>query len=266
MDHQQCRGGQSRNGEPPPPPRKPPKPDSVDPESDDHRAIWGLVAREGVEELRASRELLRLLMAEVWDRASARCLVDRIQAAKERFERLIADASEIADPRPLDFQPCHLGMIFAEAWNRLIASRSPCQARLRQHGNGLDLCCRADLARLSQAFHNLLEESFEASEGPVVLTIHWSVGRLNDRPALRVVIRDEGPPLDRPGREEYLNALSRTRSGDLGLGLAAARAIIQRHGGRLRLRDHEGPGLEYIVILPRNPEPSAESVPGSTTE
>ncbi|CAN5739714.1 hypothetical protein BH23PLA1_BH23PLA1_41860 [soil metagenome] len=260
MDHD-CQGTNDQNGRSPRP-----RSNFQGERSKEHRELWSLVAREGREELQSSRDLLRLLMGEVWDQAAARCLIARIEASKARLEQLVADASEIADPPPLELQSVHLGLIFAESWNRLIAARSPCHARLRQQGHGLDLRCQADPARLARVFFNLLEESFEATEGPVYLTVSWSVDRLGDRPALRLLIRDEGPPLDRdrPEGEKYLDALSTTRSGDLGLGLAAARTIVQQHGGELRLQEHDGPGLEYVVLLPKAPGEDAKDLQPAT--
>ena len=49
---------------------------------------------------------------------------------------------------------------------------------------------------------------------------------------------------------------SRSReTGGTGLGLRIARNIAQAHGGDVRLRNHEGGGLEAILILPWDREP-----------
>ena len=71
-----------------------------------------------------------------------------------------------------------------------------------------------------------------------------------------ISVRDRGPGIP----EEFLEAVfepfrrvetSRSReTGGTGIGLTIARAIAERHGGTLTLRNHPEGGLEAVLQLP----------------
>ena len=73
---------------------------------------------------------------------------------------------------------------------------------------------------------------------------------------LAIRVRDRGPgipasALDRVFEPFYRLEGSRSRdTGGTGLGLSIARNIARAHGGDVRLRNHEGGGLEAILTLP----------------
>jgi len=82
------------------------------------------------------------------------------------------------------------------------------------------------------------------------------VEEASDRLIVRV--RDHGPGIPDSEIEKvfepfYRLEASRSReTGGTGLGLSIAQNIAQAHGGTVRLRNHEGGGLEAILTLPWN--------------
>ena len=80
---------------------------------------------------------------------------------------------------------------------------------------------------------------------------------------LTIRVRDHGPgipesEIDKVFEPFYRLEGSRSRdTGGTGLGLSIARNIAQAHGGNVRLRNHEGGGLEAILTLPWKLEPGA---------
>jgi signal transduction histidine kinase len=73
---------------------------------------------------------------------------------------------------------------------------------------------------------------------------------------LTIRMRDHGPGIPDSEIEKVFQPFfrlegSRSReTGGTGLGLSIARSIARGHGGDVRLRNHEGGGLEAIVSLP----------------
>jgi signal transduction histidine kinase len=73
---------------------------------------------------------------------------------------------------------------------------------------------------------------------------------------LTIRVRDHGPGIPDSEIEKVFEPFyrlegSRSRdTGGTGLGLSIARSIVQGHGGDVRLRNHEGGGLEAIVSFP----------------
>ena len=80
---------------------------------------------------------------------------------------------------------------------------------------------------------------------------------------LTIRVRDHGPgipesEIDKVFEPFYRLEGSRSRdTGGTGLGLSIARNIARAHGGDVRLRNHEGGGLQAILTLPWNREPGA---------
>jgi signal transduction histidine kinase len=80
---------------------------------------------------------------------------------------------------------------------------------------------------------------------------------------LRLRMRDYGPGMPESELESVFEPFyrlegSRNReTGGTGLGLSIARNIARAHGGDVRLRNHEGGGLEAILTLPRSGVESA---------
>jgi signal transduction histidine kinase len=111
----------------------------------------------------------------------------------------------------------------------------------------------ADPDRVEQVLVNLLDNAIKYSlpGGAIVVEV-------GDRPPdrVQVQVRDEGigipaEELDRIGERFYRADKARSRAeGGSGLGLAIARALVQAHGGNLRLDSREGSGTVVIFTLP----------------
>lgn len=104
---------------------------------------------------------------------------------------------------------------------------------------------------LKRAFGNLVDNAIKYG-GEAHVTVE-------DGPeAVLVSIRDHGPGIAPEDVERALAPFVRLEpsrnqeTGGFGLGLTIAQAIIEGHGGQLKLANHEAGGLVASVLLPRN--------------
>ena len=74
---------------------------------------------------------------------------------------------------------------------------------------------------------------------------------LDDRPAIRVSVRDNGPGLAPEQRPRIFDPFYTTRTKGTGLGLPIARRIVEAHGGRIAAGEGGGPGAEFVITLPK---------------
>jgi signal transduction histidine kinase len=102
---------------------------------------------------------------------------------------------------------------------------------------------------LKRAFTNVIENALKYATPPTIeLTCTHS--------AMTVAVRDCGPGIPAAAIKEvfrpyYRLDKSRNRStGGVGLGLTAAQAIVQGHGGEILLENLVRGGLEARIILP----------------
>jgi signal transduction histidine kinase len=113
----------------------------------------------------------------------------------------------------------------------------------------------ADPDRVEQVLVNLLDNAIKYSRPGGTVTV--SVGsEQRASPSVLVAVRDEGigipaQDLERIGQRFYRADKARSRAeGGSGLGLAIAQALVQAHGGQLRLESQEGVGTVVSFTLP----------------
>jgi two-component system OmpR family sensor kinase len=176
-------------------------------------------------------------------------------AEVERLSRIVstlltlsrADAGQLG----LSFRPCSLTALADEA------ARAH-QARAAERGVHLtveapsEVTVRGDVDRLREVLDNLLDNALR--HAPPASDVLIQVRRDGERGWLGV--RDAGPGLSPEDQahvfERFFRAdRSRARnSGGLGLGLAIARAIVEAHGGRLRVESGPGAGSLFSFDVP----------------
>ncbi|HEX6907606.1 MAG TPA: HAMP domain-containing sensor histidine kinase, partial [Terriglobales bacterium] len=112
---------------------------------------------------------------------------------------------------------------------------------------------------LRQLFANLLSNSIDAVPMDGIIRVRVSQARKSaDSGPLgaRVTIADSGPGIDPAHRPRIFEPFFTTKKEvGTGLGLWVSKGIVERHGGRIRLRSKTTPGKSgtvFSVFLPAN--------------
>jgi two-component system, cell cycle sensor histidine kinase PleC len=132
---------------------------------------------------------------------------------------------------------------------------------LRRHGPQ-HLTLEADRRALKQVFLNLLSNAVKFTRDSGSVDVHLS----RSRGHVKISIKDTGigiPEADiaKLGRpfEQVENQFSKSHQGS-GLGLAISRALIELHGGSLRITSREGQGTTVACMLPLRPVIAEEAL------
>jgi PAS domain S-box-containing protein len=176
----------------------------------------------------------------------------------ESGNRLLGLISDILDMARLeaglvemDFQPLDVGDL-------LECCASNMRERAEQRGLSLSVDVEdgaeliADRRAVKQIVLNLLSNAvkFTPSGGQVWLSARRAQG------GIAIVVRDNGPgipaeDLPRLGRAfEQVCTEPRIAKNGAGLGLALARALVDKHGGTLAIESEEGKGTAVVVFFP----------------
>lgn len=119
--------------------------------------------------------------------------------------------------------------------------------------------CQRPIAARPQALRRALANLFDNARlygGGII-----GLGIEDGGSVVRITLCDQGPGIPADQLDKVLEPYFRLESsrarhtGGSGLGLPIARAIIEAHGGNLRLQSGDGKGLCAIVELPRRDEP-----------
>lgn len=113
----------------------------------------------------------------------------------------------------------------------------------------------ADRIGIEQVVTNLIRNAVDAlaaKAGDRQLTITTSREQVGDGSSglVRVVVRDNGPGLQRQTIDALCATFFTTKPEGMGLGLGICRAIVESHGGALTASEAAGGGAEFCLSLP----------------
>jgi len=212
-------------------------------------AMTGLI-HEGRNALQRGHACLEMLALHVQDRPEALGLITRVQAAQDQLHRLYEDIRGHAAPIRLTCRDCALSAAWHEAWAGLAHVRCGRTATLREEIGGSAMRVNGDPFHLGIVFRNLLENALAAASDLVEIVVQAGPSELEDHPAVRGAVRDNGPGLDAEQSRRAFDPFYTTKAKGTGLGLAIARRIVVLHGGRIAIGESRRAGSEIQITLP----------------
>jgi signal transduction histidine kinase len=207
------------------------------------------LAHESGNALQRTQAALARLARRVKDRPEALALVADIQRAQDHLHRLHEEVRAYAAPVKLEPRPCDLAGVWREAWAQLAVEREGRDAALCEEV-GTAGAWVVDPFRLTQVFRNILENSLAACPDPVRIVVRTSAAEVEGRPAVRVVVRDNGPGLSPEQRQRIFEPFYTTRTRGTGLGMVISKRIVEAHGGHIAAGGDGRPGAEIVITLP----------------
>jgi len=214
------------------------------------QTVTGL-AHESRNAFQRSQACLEMLELELEDRPEALELVARIQRALDHLHHLYEEVRDYAAPINLERQTCELSHVWRDAWSHLDVARGKSAVQLCERNECGDLRCKVDRFAIEQLFRNILENALDACPRPGRIDVQCQPARLNEQPAIRISIRDNGPGFDPVARDKVFDAFFTTKTKGTGLGMAIAKRIVEAHGGTITTGRSAGPGAEILITLPR---------------
>lgn len=223
------------------------------------------LAHESRNALQRSRACLELLSLEVEKQPEAIDLVERVLRAQDRLQELHEEVREYAAPIKLDVRPLDVRQVWRTAWRHAVEAHRERDVRLVEELEARRFRCGADRHRLEQVFLNVFENAQQVSPPQGLIHLRCSTASLAGRPAIRIVIEDEGPGMSSEQRERIFEPFFTTKTKGTGLGMAIVQRIVHAHGGRINVAERDGPGAKIILLLPAiahsnqsEPSPRAE--------
>jgi signal transduction histidine kinase len=147
-----------------------------------------------------------------------------------------------------------LRTLIEEAWAQLSPEREGRDAVLRIKPSEIDLRCEVDRYAVIGALRNILDNSLDASPDPVLIDIEFSQADVDNRPGLRLSVRDHGDGLSAEAVGRAADAFFTTKTRGTGLGLAIVKRMTEAHGGRFSIAPVAAPeerGAVAIILLPK---------------
>lgn len=173
-----------------------------------------------------------------------------------RLRRLVADLltlSRLDSSTPMTFARVDLCALLSEVAEQM----APMAERKSVHLQTLcvpELAAQADQDRLKQVLLNLVDNAIRYSPADGVVCLQGGAGHSPGMVSVQVSDKGPGiPPDDLPHIFDrfYRGDASRARvTGNAGLGLSIARAIVEAHGGSISVQSTPGEGAYFTIALP----------------
>ena len=184
-----------------------------------------------------------------------------IQRMCRLVEDLLALSRADAGQFSIDRAPCDLAQIAHQAVAAHAVAAGTVGVQLSLDA-AAPVMLYGDRDRLRQIIDNLLDNALQYAPAGSVVTV--TAG--SDGADARLWVQDDGPGLSAEDQQRVFDRFyradrSRSRqSGGLGLGLAIVKAIVEAHGGEIRVQSQPGKATRFSVILPATPVPAGAAV------
>ncbi|UCG32600.1 MAG: HAMP domain-containing histidine kinase [Phycisphaerales bacterium] len=171
----------------------------------------------------------------------------------DRMTRRITDLLEFGKPTELRPETVYLRELIAQGIREA-------QATLDHHGiivtvdNSTDnLAVNVDRDRIVQTVAELLTNAavHAGDSAPVTISARILETSAYEPDLVELIIEDRGKGTDAATIEHAFDLFFTTRQGGSGMGLPAAKRIVELHGGHLTLRSESGRGTTVALSLPR---------------
>ena len=193
-----------------------------------------------------ARRLARNLPQPSSDRECADLIVREVQ----RLEKMLTDILSFSKKTTICFTSCNILEIIKDALAVVQPSLAENHIKVFKSFPKKIASFYGDCQQLKQVFINLFLNAQEAMKSGGKLRIHAAPSRLDGREAILVKIADTGGGIPLEILTQIFNPFYTTKATGTGLGLPIANRIITNHGGKIRVDNLLGTGVEFTVVLP----------------
>jgi two-component system NtrC family sensor kinase len=177
-----------------------------------------------------------------------------VEDEARQCQRIVEGLLDLARPARLEAQPVDLAALAAEVLERIgetgklegLAVEPP-RATAGAGGDATEV--EGDERKLRQVVGNLVHNAAEATARGGTIAIEVSP----ERDGVTLVVADGGPGVPEHDRARVFDPFFSTKPRGTGLGLAVSLAIVEAHGGTIRLEPGRERGTRAVVWLPRRP-------------
>ena len=165
-----------------------------------------------------------------------------------RLNQLVTDMLQFARPRPAELMPTDLAALAREVVTMARTSDGPESNVELRVGGDASVVTMADGNQVRQVLWNLVRNAAQASRRGAAVEVEV---RGAEHEA-EIAVLDRGPGVAPELRGRLFDAFYSGTARGTGLGLAMVKRIADAHGGRVEVRDREGGGSVFSVVIPRD--------------
>jgi len=169
----------------------------------------------------------------------------------QRASEIIRNVRSFVSPKPTDTACTDIIAAIREVATLMEALFAECGFELALDFDEEPLLCKIGRVEFEQVVYNLVRNALEVGEhlDAEDRIVAISARRTDNRISIRV--RDRGPGIEEIMLQNLFVPFSTTKVSGMGLGLSLSRRIVERAGGELSGKNHQGRGAIFEIVLPK---------------
>jgi signal transduction histidine kinase len=199
--------------------------------------------------------VLELLRDDSTDEAQSK-LYDEMLSELDRVNGTIHSLLGFARPAPANRVPTDIGQL-VEGTVKLL------RPGLTKRSIRLEISIAPDLHdfpidpdQIRQVLVNLISNAADAIDRGGTITVRAT--EFPDGKGVIIAVEDDGSGISEDGLARIFEPFHTTKFSGTGLGLAVARSLVDKHGGRIEVESELDKGTTFFVLLPATAEPVEE--------
>jgi len=168
----------------------------------------------------------------------------------KRLEKLLMEILAFSKKSAISYDHCDIKDIIEDALTIVAPTLEESRIKIIKHYPRKKVAFPGDSEQLKQVFLNLFLNAQEAMKSGGKLEITVSETRIDGIKAASVMVADTGGGIQPEVLHNIFNPFYTTKETGTGLGLPIANRIVTNHGGKIRVNNHTGTGVEFTVTIP----------------
>jgi nitrogen fixation/metabolism regulation signal transduction histidine kinase len=217
---------------------------------------WASVAHHIAHEMKTPLSTVRMTAEMLHDRlntngheAEHMRATGRIIRQSARLREIVDDLLTIARTEAMQKTSTDMSLLLSSLTHDFSDTLSG-NIEVRYEVSGENFRCMADVAQLTVAVRNLLDNAAQAigsREGGRIRLMLRDEGS-----TLCVLVEDNGVGMSKETLANIFKPFYTERQGGSGIGTIIIKRVIEGHGGSLRVESERGKGTQFVVNLPRS--------------
>lgn len=191
---------------------------------------------------------ISLAMMHVSKEGKAQTLLEVAHQAGARSQAMAKQLLTLSKQNAEAREPIQIGQALQEA-ARLLERGSPCTFKVTIEPDLWPV--QANMGQISQVFNNLIINAIHASPPGGVLELRaFKTQEGPEQRAVQVEIQDHGTGIEPEHLPKLFEPYFTTKKTGSGLGLPSVKALVEDHGGHIRVDSTLGEGTTMTLVLP----------------
>jgi len=168
----------------------------------------------------------------------------------KRLENMLSDILAFSKKSTISHSHCDIRDILEDALTIVAPTLEESRIKVSKHYPRNRITFLGDCEQLKQVFLNLFLNAQEAMKSGGKLEITVSETLIDGIKAVSVAVADTGGGIQPEVLHNIFNPFYTTKETGTGLGLPIANRIVSNHGGKIRVNNYTGTGVEFTVTIP----------------